>query len=93
MPETGGVMSADYFARLPADTQMRLRQIAWKFLGIRVIPDQETALRVLALQDLHADVLQAYGDWLEHARRCVLDRGESWTPAALQQFAIEEAGC
>ncbi|MCW2686151.1 MAG: hypothetical protein JWR37_1041 [Mycobacterium sp.] len=81
--------NGDYFADLPAATQMTLHAAAWKYLRRRDIRDLDTALELLALQRLDIEVLEAHTAWLERARAEVLSQGRPWTVETMNRYAEE----
>lgn len=80
---------SDYFAELPEATRTQLRAIAWKYLRRYDIPDLETFQQLLALQQLHTDLVEAHAAWLQRARTAVLAQGLPWTPEEMTRYAQE----
>jgi hypothetical protein len=71
-------MIDDDFAGLPESTQAKLAEAAWKYLRLPSIPDAESALKVLACQQLEIEVKEAHIEHLEKTKTKVEQSGREW---------------
>ena len=72
--------TVDYFASLPERDRSRLASIARKYLDLDTVPDRATALKLLEMQHLEIDVLDAHVAHLTEAKAAVeakADRGRN----------------
>lgn len=74
-------MTADYWDGLSEGMRNKLSEIAWRYLRLRSVPDRETALELLAWQQLDVEVTDAYGQWLTEVKSWVEAAGLAWTHA------------
>lgn len=81
-----------FFAGLPTEVQLEIREIAWRYLRIRTLPDAKTAQQLYELQRVEIEVLERHTDWLERARADALSRGRPWTRGELRAYAAKESG-
>ncbi|MFV1504010.1 hypothetical protein [Mycobacterium kansasii] len=70
---------ADYWAGLQHGMRAKLTEIAWRYLRLETIPDHETAVQLLALQQLDIEVMEAHNRWLERVKAKVEAAGLPWT--------------
>ncbi|WP_156296382.1 hypothetical protein [Mycobacterium paragordonae] len=77
---------ADYWAALPDEMRTKLSEIAWRYLRMRVVPDRETALELLAWQQLENEVLEAHNQWLEKVKTRIERSGLEWTRENLLRY-------
>lgn len=81
----------DYWASLPAATQMKLRTIAWKYLRQPTIPNETTARQLMYWQEVHLEVLEAHTEWLSATKAAVEALGRPWTTDEMNRY-LEETG-
>jgi hypothetical protein len=81
----------DFFAGLPTEAQLEIREIAWRYLRIRTIPDAKTVQQLYELQRVEIEVLERHTDWLERAHADALSRGRPWTRWELRRYAAKES--